>query len=232
MAEEIERLLERIDKLEERERFADALPLARRACELQPHLAAAWEARGEMALRSGQPEEAVTAYGRLVYLEGSADAWFRLGEAYQWCERHQEAEAAFDRAASLDPRHHVRPFRMSAEEFETVAGEVLRTLPEPVVEFLETTGTGIAVRPLPGRERVADDHLDPHALGYWLGNVYRTAPTWGYINPAAIEIYQLNIENWCGDRGALVEEIRRTVLHEVGHAVGMDHAELRADGYA
>ena len=45
------------------------------------------------------------------------------------------------------------------------------------------------------------------------------------------QIYELNIENWCRDRAALSEEIRRTVLHEVGHAVGMDHPTLHADGY-
>lgn len=85
--------------------------------------------------------------------------------------------------------------------------------------------------PLPALEMVIDRHLDPHALGYWLGNVYGVAGGWGQLNPAAIEIYQLNIENWCRDRAALSEEIRRTVLHEVGHAVGMDHPTLHADGY-
>jgi len=42
----IERLLERITKLEERERFADALELARRACALEPDEPSLWEARG------------------------------------------------------------------------------------------------------------------------------------------------------------------------------------------
>ena len=233
MPDEVDRLLDRIEKLEERERFADALKVCRRACEIAPEEPAAWEARGETALRSGVPGEAAEALDRLTRLEpGSADGWFRLGEALQWCGRHRDADTCFERAAVLDPDDHVRPFRITPEEFERVTGSVLRTLPPQVTDFLESSGTGVVVRQLPAPEMVSEDRLDPHALGYWLGNVYGAAAGWGETTPAAIEIYQLNIENWCADRGGLIEEIRRTVLHEVGHAVGMDHATLQADGYA
>jgi predicted Zn-dependent protease with MMP-like domain len=185
-----------------------------------------------MALRSGDPAEAVTALRRLTELEPrSAEAWFSLGEALQWADRMEEAQACFVRAATLDPREHVTPFRVTAGEFEAMAGAVLRTVPEPVIDFLEDTGTEVSVRPLPAVAMVAGTGLDPHALGYWLGNVHGVPGTWGGMNPAAIEIYQLNIENWCADRATLSEEIRRTVLHEVGHALGMDHDALSDDGY-
>jgi predicted Zn-dependent protease with MMP-like domain len=230
-ADALARLLERIDRLEERERFADALTLARQACVLDPEEPAAWEVRGEMALRSGELEESAESLGRLTRLEpGSADAWFALGEALQWNARDGD-EACFRRAAQLDPGRYVVPFRISPAEFEAVAGAVLPTLPPQVIDFLEDSGTVVAVPRLPALTMVVDSHLDPHALGYWLGNVYGAAGGWGHVNPAAIEIYQLNIENWCRDRAALSDEIRRTVLHEVGHAVGMDHPTLHADGY-
>jgi predicted Zn-dependent protease with MMP-like domain len=116
-------------------------------------------------------------------------------------------------------------------EFEAMAGTVLKNVPAPVIDFLEDTGTAVSVLPLPAVAMVVGAHLDPHALGYWLGNVHGVPGGWGGINPAAIEIYQLNIENWCGDRATLSEEIRRTVLHEVGHALGMDHGALSDDGY-
>jgi tetratricopeptide (TPR) repeat protein len=232
MADEgLARLLDRIDRLEERERFAEALEVARRACALDPTEPAVWEARGEMALRSGELDESAEALDHLTRLEpGSAAAWFALGEALQWSGR-DDAEGCFRRAARLDAGTYVVPFRIDAAEFEAVAGAVLPSLPAPVIDFLEETGTGIATPRLPALEMVVGSHLDPHALGYWLGNVYGVAGAWGQPNPAAIEIYQLNIENWCGDRAALSDEIRRTVLHEVGHAVGMGHAALHADGY-
>jgi tetratricopeptide (TPR) repeat protein len=230
-ADALARLLERIDRLEERERFAEALTVARRACALDPDEPAAWEARGEMALRSGELEESAQALDRLIRLEPlSASAWFALGEAFQWSGR-DGGEACFGRAAELDPARYVVPFRITPAEFEAIAGSVLPSLPPPVIDFLEETGTVVAVPRLPALALVVESHLDPHALGYWLGNVYGAAGVWGQVNPSAIEIYQLNIENWSPDRAVLAGEIRRTVLHEVGHAVGMDHPTLHADGY-
>src|SRR5258708_7107753 len=44
--------------------------------------------------------------------------------------------------------------------------------------------------------------------------------------PERIPLYQRNHENVCATLGDLVEEIRRTILHEVGHHFGMDHDEL------
>jgi tetratricopeptide (TPR) repeat protein len=231
MSDALARLLDRIDRLEERERFADALAVARRACALAPDEPPAWEARGEMALRSGGLAEAAEAWDRLTRLEpGSASAWFGLGEALQWTGQ-DAAEECFRRAAQLDPRRYVVPSRISPTEFEAITGAVLPALPTQVIDFLEDTGTAIAALRLPAVEMVVESHLDPHALGYWLGNVYGVTGVWGLANPAAIQIYQLNIENWCSDRAALSAEIRLTVLHEVGHAVGMDHAALDADGY-
>jgi tetratricopeptide (TPR) repeat protein len=231
MADPLTRLLDRIDRLEQHERFADALAVARRACALAPDEPAVWEARGEMALRSGEVAESAEAWDRLTRLEpGSADAWFGLGEALQWDGR-DDAEESFRIAARIDPERYAVPFRISPAEFEAVAGAVLPGLPTRVIDFLEDTGTVIAALRLPTLELVVGSRLDPHALGYWLGNVYGVSGVWGLANPAAIQIYQLNIENWCPDRAALSREIERTVLHEVGHAVGMDHAALDADGY-
>ena len=191
MSETLARLFDRIDRLEERERFGDALEVARRACALAPGDPATWEARGEMALRSGALAESAESWDRLTRLEPeSADAWFGLGEALQW-NGGEGAADCFERAARLDPHQHVVPYRISAAEFEAIAGEVLPGLPTRVVDFLEETGTGIAALQLPAVTMVVEAHLDPHALGYWLGNVYGVAGGWGLTNPAAIEIYQL-----------------------------------------
>lgn len=219
---DVEHELRRIERLEERERFAEALTIARRACEEEPEEPALWEARGEMALRAGETDEAASSLARLTDLDpDDAGAWFALGEARQWQGRHDEADVCFRRAAGLDPDHHVVPHRVSAADFERLCGAVLRGLPRWVAEHLEATGTAIVPMPLPSAALVVADHLDPHALGYCRETEFGTA----------VEVYQLNIENWCGDESRLRDEVRITVLHEVGHAFGMDEAALHEDGY-
>jgi predicted Zn-dependent protease with MMP-like domain len=232
---EIGRALDEIDRLEERERFSEALTVAAQACVEHPDEAGLWEAQGEMAMRAGQVAAAAAAFERLTELEaGSGEAWFQLGEVRQWQGRHDQAEECFGRAAELDPGQFVVPARLSAEHFLEVVGDVLRSLPAEVVSFLEDTDTTVAVLPLPLLALVAEDHLDPHALGYWRGNPFGVpGGHLGGDDPgAAIEIYQLTIENWSGSEESLREEIRTTVLHEIGHAVGMDHDDLDEDGYA
>jgi predicted Zn-dependent protease with MMP-like domain len=45
-----------------------------------------------------------------------------------------------------------------------------------------------------------------------------------------VVLYRRNLEKLCGSREELIDQIRTTVFHEVGHALGMDEAELDALG--
>lgn len=49
--------------------------------------------------------------------------------------------------------------------------------------------------------------------------------------PDRILIYQANIQRHCHTREALVEQIRKTVLHEVGHHFGLSEEDLDELGY-
>ena len=40
--------------------------------------------------------------------------------------------------------------------------------------------------------------------------------------PPTVYLFQRNLERVCGDREQLVEEIRVTLFHELGHALGFD----------
>jgi predicted Zn-dependent protease with MMP-like domain len=160
--------------------------------------------------------------------------WWRLGQALQWvwaydgrdAETWTRAEHAFRAAAMLRPRRYPVPVRLRPESFDRVAGEALVAIPEALRELLDNTA--VVVRPLPSVELVRDDGLEPDLLGLWL----QSPGGYGGINALgdggldAIELYQLNIENVCGDLRSLHREIRRTVLHEVGHHFGMDHGAL------
>ncbi len=103
-------------------------------------------------------------------------------------------------------------------------------IPDELRDLLDNTA--IVVRPLPSVEMVRDDGLEPELLGLWMQSpaAYGGISALGDGGFDAIELYQLNIENVCGDLRSLHREIRTTVLHEVGHHFGMDHEALEETG--
>ncbi len=52
---------------------------------------------------------------------------------------------------------------------------------------------------------------------------------WSHL-PSAILLYQRNLERFVRTREELVEEIRITLVHEVGHFLGLDEDELYERG--
>jgi predicted Zn-dependent protease with MMP-like domain len=49
---------------------------------------------------------------------------------------------------------------------------------------------------------------------------------WSHF-PSSIALFQRNLERMARDQDELVEEIRVTLLHEVGHFLGLDEDGLR-----
>lgn len=209
-----------------------ALEAARQAVAAEGAAISSRAVLAEMALRCGAIDEALAAAREVVAaIPGNALAHFRLGEILQYAE-DAGADSHFHEAARLRPQRFVVPHRVTAEHFDEIAGEVVAALPPVFADVLVQRGTNVVCRPLPSLDLIAADSLDPHALGYHFSNPYGISTGWGSDGPPdAIEIYQLSIENWCDSEPVLRREIRRTVLHEIGHAFGMDHDLLHQDGY-
>ncbi|MBI2346560.1 MAG: metallopeptidase family protein [Deltaproteobacteria bacterium] len=51
------------------------------------------------------------------------------------------------------------------------------------------------------------------------------------LPPDKITLFRANIEAVCGSEMEMVEEIRKTLLHEIGHYFGLTERKLRALGY-
>jgi len=201
------------------DRFADAEKAAARACEWDPEDGAAWHERALAAYRLARFEDAVAWLEESVHLEPEdAHAWNALGRARTWLDEKDAAKDAFRRAAMLDPEHFVVPLRIAGFEFDRIAAEAWKQIPAQFKERMENTI--VAVEELPDVEDV-EDGTDPDLLGLYSG-----ATALGDDFPERILLYQRNHENTCATLGDLVEEIRRTILHEVGHHFGMDHDEL------
>lgn len=95
------------------------------------------------------------------------------------------------------------------DRFEAAVSEALDSIPKPFQRHLEDI------------EFVVAESSPDGSLGLYEGG---TAMDEGW--PARITIFKRPHERGADDWGSLVEEIRRTVLHEVGHHFGMDEDDL------
>lgn len=140
----------------------------------------------------------------------------------------REAEKRFARARRLAPEDFPRPVELAAETFDAVVEEALTSLPEPIRRYL--ANVAIAVEDIPADEDLlaSDPPLSPGILG-----VFRGAPLqhkgsmdpWSHF-PSSIVLYQKNLQRFAQDRGELREQIGITLIHEVGHFLGLDEEQL------
>jgi predicted Zn-dependent protease with MMP-like domain len=106
------------------------------------------------------------------------------------------------------------------ERFEEMVGEALDTLPPALGRMMRN----VAV--------VVDDGTDPHLLGLYHG-VPLTERTSHYsaVLPDKITIFRLAICARCTSEQDVIDEVRTTVVHEVGHHFGIDDHRLHELGW-
>ena len=120
-------------------------------------------------------------------------------------------------------------------DFEKLVGEACDQLPGWVEELLEEAGIAIYVReepPPPIKEKFGGS-----VRGLFTGRNYSATqsnrPT---TQPTRIEIYRRPIlQQYTGPekerKEKLKEQVRKTIVHEVGHYLGMSEEEIRQRGY-
>lgn len=123
-------------------------------------------------------------------------------------------------------------YRVSKAEFARLVEEALEELPEPFATHLEQFTVEIMDRPTATQiERV---ELEEGALLLGLHEgvpmTDRSVEHSGVL-PTRIFVFQDSLERVCENEDELVEQIRTTVLHEIGHYFGMGEDELDELGY-
>ena len=125
------------------------------------------------------------------------------------------------------------PLRFSRREFDRAVQDALKEIPPSFAPYL--AGLAVDVEPSPPPDVLADLEIDDptELLGLYQGTPLTErsveAPP---LAADRVVIYQRNLEQMCETREELVDEIRATVLHEVGHHFGLDEDELENLGYA
>lgn len=153
-------------------------------------------------------------------------AWHYLGLI---AERSADAEAArrfFEKAQRLDAEAYPVPVRLSDQEFDAAVTDAIAKLPEAAQR--ELGNATISVEPLPTDEDLDGGRLSPVMLGIFHGTPIdeRLDTVAEHHRTAVIKLFQKNLERFATSRAQLVEQIGVTLLHEVGHLMGLDEDEL------
>ncbi|BDG07226.1 metallopeptidase family protein [Anaeromyxobacter paludicola] len=178
-------------------------------------------------------EEARDALAAVVREEpGDALAHHALGLALERLGEPREAARHLARATRLAPDDFPPPVALSPADFEARVEEALAALPEPVRRYLENVVIQVEDLPAADELRAEDPPLSPSILGLFRGSPLgekASADPWSHF-PSAIVLFQRNLERFARDERELTDEIRVTLLHEVGHFLGLDEEELYRRG--
>lgn len=218
--------------------FADAELHARRALAIDPQNPEALLEQVHAFFELARFDEARRACEALAR-EGPDDPWahYYLGLLAE--RRGEDARSFFSKATALSPQEFPPAVVLSDEAFSRAVEDAIDALPPHVRPHLENCV--IDIQPVPSDDDVRDGGVSPLILG-----LYRE-PLVGFgetplsldqlppgellsTNARRITLYKNNLERFARNRQELLEEIRITVMHEVGHLLGLDEDDLYERG--
>ena len=126
--------------------------------------------------------------------------------------------------------------RISRRAFDRLVEQAIAELPPEFAEWLEEVPVIVEDRPgkadrehTTGVDAVSDED-DDDFVGLYVGRPMGEARESGEL-PPRVMIYREPLMDACATPEALAEEIRKTLLHELGHYAGMEEEDLEALGY-
>ncbi len=112
---------------------------------------------------------------------------------------------------------------MTRERFQKLAGETLDALPSRFREKLRNVA--IVIEDFPDDPAAGDG--EGLLMGLFEGTPQTEKSVWDQASgPDRVILYQKNIEAVCDTDAEIREEIRLTLLHEIGHFFGMSEEQL------
>jgi predicted Zn-dependent protease with MMP-like domain len=123
-------------------------------------------------------------------------------------------------------------YHVSQVEFGELVEKAMAELPEQFANFVAEVPIEVAPRPTPQQEQSVGLEKGHLLLGLYHGRArtLRSVEDEGVL-PDVIYLFQQNIEEICQTRRQLVAQVRKTLLHEIGHHFGMDEEDLDKLGY-
>jgi len=142
------------------------------------------------------------------------------------------ADAELARAFELAPNELSRPVLISTAEFQKEIDAVIATLVAERKARVKAIKVEIADLPDPSDLAAVTPPFPPTILGLYRGPVGHAAdvPVQPGDEPVSIVLYRKNLARAVKTRTELSEQIRDTLLHEIGHLEGLDEDDLRRRG--
>lgn len=205
--------------------------MLRRASRLAPDEPRVILSLGHLHFEVCRFDEALRAARSLLRQQELAEARWLEGLALDLLGRKDEADSSFEKAARLDPSRFGAVPEISEARFREAIRDALASLPEMFQEAIRDLP--IVLRDVPTPEMLSSmDDPSPELLGLFVG-IPLTEKSWSDPSGvASITLFTRNLERACSDGAELVREIRVTLLHEIGHYLGMTEEELDAAGYS
>jgi predicted Zn-dependent protease with MMP-like domain/predicted Zn-dependent protease len=174
-----------------------------------------------------------TLKGALELEEDMADAWFFLGLIAERRNNDAEAKRCFKRAQEIDPEAYPTPISLSIKEFEKIVQDVQKELPKKLL--VELGDVPISIEEFPSEDDLTSGEtpLSPNIWGIFRGpdRTERQVSGSGQL-PSEIILFRRNLQRGVRTKDELREEIRTTLLHEIGHYLGWDEEEVARRGLA
>jgi predicted Zn-dependent protease with MMP-like domain len=112
---------------------------------------------------------------------------------------------------------------MRRAQFDRLVSRALDDLPAQFAERLKNIVVIVEARP----SREIARELGGDILGLYQGaSEFEQSPMAAYALPEVIVVYQQNIEAICRSEEEIIEEVRKTVIHEIGHHFGLSDEQM------
>jgi predicted Zn-dependent protease with MMP-like domain len=118
---------------------------------------------------------------------------------------------------------------LSRREFVALVRQAYRRLPPNIQRALDNVDVSVEERPAPEELELLEE--EGTLFGLYTGVPLTEREGMGSVLPDRIVIYRQPIMQSCSTAEEVIEEIRITLWHEVGHYLGISEANLHRLGY-
>ena len=196
----------------------------------RPGHAASWASLAYTSFELLDFDEARRSVGRSVRENPRyPEAWWVRSLLQEWRGDFSGAQRSLAHAQWIDPVGYPMPPTLTDTAVKRLLEEAIDKLHPDFQRLL--ANVAIILDEIPSMEVLLQYHPPPsplEVLGYFSGRSVLEKSTdepWSQI-PASIVLFRRNLSRISNDRDDLVDQLRITLFHEVGHVLGLDGDEL------